>query len=800
MCLTVVTLFSFCPSWPAGAAFHPWRAFVLAAGVALASRAGASEPVRFHDVKGWRGAVVASAQPTAEALALIRSTLGAKGVATTLDYRITYIADFVLDTYESEPSVWKGKATSTTYETSYRFTAKGSGGAQEAVFGGGGPLEYNLDGAAELQFHRDKGWSVQLPTGQITVPYREQWTSPQGKTFRNASNGTCHNNLHATQTHPYPARGYVLFASGESEHSFGGASGTLHASPSVKWEYTIYLEPTSFEELKLEIEDTEAYRQWRPDAKLDGGTGTPLDLKATLVTAAGGQPKVRVESFVWELKDTSTVDGIAMNFPAAPDSVEFDLELEATGPMSVLASSNQRLTRAIRDGFTDTVRVVPRDWGAWAVLHVTATLADGRQVRGKLKGSPEQGVRLPKRKADSKIADVWKSRNVAGADTLDDEDDPVGDGSKGDGFTLYEEYRGFVVDGQRVEGDPKAKDFFIYNLIGADAEPGIALFESLSGFRVHARLRENEFRLADRVMNANRADAHVVDQHGVVINVADSAAQLAGQPADTFGAMTYSIDGYPKGQGFRPAAVRIVGILPRGHAESLFSRPGNLGPSDAIFTFDRAIAHELMHTVGVEEHGSGDGQASFTFIAPEDSNNTSGRPYFALDGAYGKPVELRNERGHDVAASVYPRFLAEVNRWKRDLRAAYVGQPGDAGYPRLSEEMFTRVACAFVRDAFTLQGTVGAERGEHAGHQDCIMRYHFARFYPFTGRRDAFYLIEPGAEKIGLELCRSAAGTGVNGPNWSPQSRHGSAAAGNCAAQICPNDAVPPRAAGKGPP
>jgi len=787
---------SLCPTRYAGSALRPWRAFVLAACAGLASSSGASEPVRFHDVKGWRGTVVASAQPTAEALGLIRSTLGAKGVATTLDYRITYIADFVLDTYDSEPSVWKGKATSTSFETSYRFTAKWSGGSQEAVFSGAGPLQSSGAGAAELQFHRDKGWSVKLPTGRITVPYREQWTSPEGKTFRNARDGTAHNNLHATKIHPYPARGYVLFATGESDHSFGGASGAWSASPAVKWEYTIYLEPTSFEELKLELEETEAYRQWRPDAKLDGGAGTPLELEAKLVTASGGRPKVAVESFVWELKDTSTVDGIAMNFPAVSDSVEYDLEFEATGPLAVLSSSNQRLTRAIRDGFTDTARVVPRDWGAWSVLHVTAMLADGRQVRGKLKGQKEHGVRLPKRKPDSKIADVWKAKNVTGADTLDDEGDPVGDGNKGDGFTLYEEYRGFVVDGRHVDGDPKAKDFFIYNLIGADAEPGIALFESLSGFRVHARLRENEFRLADRVMNANHTDAHVVDQHGVVINVAESAAQLAGGPADTFGAMTYSIDGYPKGRGFRPAAVRIVGLLPRGHAESLFSSPGNLGASDAIFTFDRAIAHELMHTVGVEEHGSGDGQASFHFVAPEDANNTVGRPYFALAGALGKPVELRNEQGHDVAASVYPRFMAEVNRWKNGFRLAYVGTPGAAGYPRLTEEVFTRLACAYVRDGFMLEGTVGAERGEHSGHQDCIMRYHFARFYPFTGRRDAFYLIAPGAERIGLELCRSAAGTGVNGPNWSPQSRHGSATAGNCAAQICPNDAVPPRPAG----
>ena len=759
------------------------------------SRLSASEPERFHDVKGWRGSVVATAKPTPAAMEMIQSKLGQAGVKTTLDYSLTFIAEFLLDTYESEPSVWKGKATSTSYETAYRFTAKGSGGSQEAIFTGSGPLAFNWDGVAELQFHRDRGWSVKLPTGRIAAAYREQWTAPKGPTFRNASTGTAFSSLHATKTHPYPKSGYLLFASGEIEHEFPGPSGQWNATPAVLWDYTIYLEPTSLEELRLEIDDTETYRQWRPDAQLDGGPGTPLELKATLVTASGGQPKVRVESFVWELKDTSTVDGIAMNYPAIAGDFAFDLELEATGPISVLDASNQKLTRAVREGFSDTARIVPRDWGAWATLQVTAKLADGRQVKARLKGQKEIGLRLPKRKPDSKIADAWKAKNMSGADSLDDENEPVGDGNKGDGFTLYEEYRGFVVDGQHSGGDPKAKDFFIYNLIGADAEPGISLFESLTGFRVHSRLRENEFRLTDRVMNAHYTDAHVVDQHGVVLNVADNAAQLAGKPADVFGAMTYSVDGYPSGQGFRPAAVRIVGILPRGHAESLFTTPGNLAASDAIFTFDRAIAHELMHTVGVEEHGSGDGQAQFTFVAPEDGYNTVGRPYFALDGMLTKPTELRNEQGHDLAASVYPRFMQEVARWKNDFRYMYLGQPGDADYPRLTDEVYTRIACAFLRDSFILRGVVGAERGAHSGHQDCIMRYHFARFYPFTGRRDAFYLITPGTERIGLELCRSPAGTGVNASSWSPQSRHGNAAdgAGNCAALICPNDAVPPR-------
>lgn len=763
---------------------------LLAGGLALR----AQEPARFHDVKGWRGSFVASAKPSPTVMAQLDPNFRSKSVRTRFEYSIISTADFVLEEYESEPSVWKGRATSTYYETSYVFRASSSGGTQETAFSGSGPLTYSAGGAVELQFHRNNGWSVKLPAGALTVDLREHWTSSDGKRFPNAKSGSS-STMSSTRFHPYPEKGYILFASGERTDNYPGVRSLWGISPAVVWEYHIYLEPTSMEELSLEIEETEAYRKWRPDAALDGGPGTPLEIKATLRTAMGGTPKVPIRTFEWELKDTSMVSGIAMNYPAMADDLAYDLELEATGPMSEVRSAKQAMTSVVRSGWSDTVRVVPRDWGGWGSLEVTAHLTDGRQVRGKVKGKKQNGIVLPKRAPNSHIADVWKEKNTSGPDTLDDEADPVGDGNKGDGFSLYEEYRGFIVDGAHVEGDPKAKDFFVRNLIGGDAEPGISLFEALSGFRVHHRLRDTEFRSGDRVMNACNEESHLVDQHGVLLSAAENAAQLAGKPVAIFGAMTYSIDGYPSGKAFRPGSVKIVGILPRGHSESLFSIPGNLPASDAIKTFDRAIAHELMHTVGVVEHGSGDGTAEFNFVAPEDEANIAGRPYFAMDGKLDTPVPLMNELGHDIAAALYPKFVPDLVRWKEKWRWLYVGLPDDPRYPMMNEARYTALACKYLRGSYTLSGDVGAERGEHSGNQDCIMRYHSARFYPVTGRRDAFYLIEPGAERIGFDLCRSAEGTGVNAPGRSPQSRHGLAAkgAGNCAAQICPNDAVPVR-------
>src|SRR5207253_1472409 len=116
------------------------------------------------------------------------------------------------------------------------------------------------------------------------------------------------------------------------------------------------------------------------------------------------------------------------------------------------------------------------------------------------------------------IAEAWlNDSGLTGNDSDDDENEPVGDGNKGDGLTLYEEYRGFHENGRHMQSDPKKKDYFLLNLIGADAEPGVWLFAELSGLEVHKDLQRDEL-ADDRLINANTDQgAHSVGQHGVIM-------------------------------------------------------------------------------------------------------------------------------------------------------------------------------------------------------------------------------------------------------------------------------------------
>src|SRR5262249_29785942 len=141
-------------------------------------------------------------------------------------------------------------------------------------------------------------------------------------------------------------------------------------------------------------------------------------------------------------------------------------DLKVTGDMFAQKSG--------KDLLEATAVVSSFDWGAWGRISVRAYLESGREVIGSLKDDEDMTEPpIPKSREGSWIADAWRNKTGAeGDDDSDDENDPVGDGNKGDGLTLYEEYRGWHEGGRRVNnefdggGDPKKKELFICDLSG----------------------------------------------------------------------------------------------------------------------------------------------------------------------------------------------------------------------------------------------------------------------------------------------------------------------------------------------
>ncbi|MCX6624400.1 MAG: hypothetical protein NTY38_25735 [Acidobacteria bacterium] len=392
----------------------------------------------------------------------------------------------------------------------------------------------------------------------------------------------------------------------------------------IEYRLTYSLVPDTPETLTLEIDNSKAYQAWRPGATTDGGPGDSLTVTANVVSSTGKPPLTPVGRFSWELIKTSKEKGVALNFPVNASDTRFDMDLDAQGKSFTLSDDKQRLEREVVEGFSDSIQVLPFDWGGWSELKVTAVLIDGRRLVGKLKGAGEENARLPKRAANSFIADQWKAdHKVSGADRSDDESDPVGDGTPGDGLTLYEEYRGFYQAGQHIEGDPKKKDFFIRNVPEGATLRGIGRFQAISRLAVHSEFTEDEFPQS-RIMNANRDQGpNVTDQHGVIIEVVEKQtgfAQADGGPAN-------------------PNKITKV---------KLMEDWATLG--DGYLA--TIVAHELLHCVNVWHHGDGDYEAYWRLNASDELVEVRS------GGAYeGTPIRVLTEAGLDV-----------TERWKAITR------------------------------------------------------------------------------------------------------------------------------------
>lgn len=284
---------------------------------------------------------------------------------------------------------------------------------------------------------------------------------------------------------------------------------------------------------------------------------------------------------------------------------------------------------------------------------------------------------------------------------------------------------------------------------------GLWLFTDITGLEVHKDLTEAEFSPQDRLINGNfDKGPRRKDQHGVFM-ITDEAVD---------GAVTNFTQ---SGVAGRPGTTTGVRIQPRDLSGKSLSSPYNLRSIDQTLSYDVAIAHELLHSIGVDHHGPQDKSEEFELVHVDDPANTQGRPYFLLKGSQ---VELIDEKtGQDRAALFDQTYEAIKQTFAGDPQAWAFIQPLMKNYPF----------------------KIGEKGYEHSGDDSCVMRYFFASIYLADGMPNRYYWVPPGTEPLGFSICDVAKGTGVNGPR-TPQPRYGDANLGKCRSQMCPNDAVPP--------
>ena len=331
-------------------------------------------------------------------------------------------------------------------------------------------------------------------------------------------------------------------------------------------------------------------RDWIPKGGWNEDTpGDQLKFEGKVQEKKGskgnGSGKVKVEFVLSSSKEP----GIAMNFPpkasvSKPSRPDLRILKEGTSSAFKIkeelgeegAEAQYKAEGEFKVGESFTLVVGSFDYGAYGTLNVSS------DVRVRIEGYPDTtSLKLPKDDNNNHIADQWEEENgVKDAAADSDEDSiPTGDGTKGDGLSVYEEYRGFIV---LIQGKPAhrrthplLKNLFVDGE-GGTFRPGIERFRHASRLAVHEIDSTLDLMDEARIVNFNHKTAHRVDQH----------------------------------------ALKIISVrLDDAGGRSLIGPPVFVYSHVQISTNDPfVVAHELGHAVGMPHHGSGDykcGQVSF---------------------------------------------------------------------------------------------------------------------------------------------------------------------------------------------
>lgn len=384
----------------------------------------------------------------------------------------------------------------------------------------------------------------------------------------------------------------------------------------------------------LDAENAVPYAQWFPkpyvaDANLAKILGVaPHDESLALtvhvrVKTAEGQPVKKVFMDL-RLKDLSKNKGYAANYPLKAEQVvglRFLPDQPGLDDVSNGDTSAPHLRTHERVSEL-TVKVVANEPGAFGNLEVVSEDLDGTAALYKPTG--ENYLRVPKDDNGNKVADGWEQAQGVRPNlpaTWDEDESPQGQRRNGDGYTLYEEYRGFVVlkdqgssELTHLRTDWNSKDIFIWDkdgIIKTYYEPHNAEAARLVLHYVDGGLMK-QAQNADpdhRWMNFNTdPQLRYARQYGVIALIDNALTDKKGQPIDGGASPWGGVNNnatyfqamrsfYEIRVNFKNSASKFTGL---GSPEFGFT-PKEV---DAVILGERydLVIHEFGHQIGIRHH------------------------------------------------------------------------------------------------------------------------------------------------------------------------------------------------------
>jgi hypothetical protein len=213
-------------------------------------------------------------------------------------------------------------------------------------------------------------------------------------------------------------------------------------------------------ELVLSVAD---YAKWIPEGPTPsspaGAPGNTATITAKLRRKDGGPLERGALNIRFQTVQNSAEPGACLNFPvdAKPDPKDFDLRFVKGGDAVPIGNDGQEAETPMGNWEQATATLGSFDWGAYGSITAIAYVPDYGDVLATVEGTGKSSLLMPKRADDSNIADAWKEQlGITGMSDTDDVEKSPGNTNDGDGFTLYEEYRGLIAREKHSRRDAEA--------------------------------------------------------------------------------------------------------------------------------------------------------------------------------------------------------------------------------------------------------------------------------------------------------------------------------------------------------
>jgi hypothetical protein len=409
------------------------------------------------------------------------------------------------------------------------------------------------------------------------------------------------------------------------------------------------------EDSEAEIIPPSEYASWVPEASRDmekpedqEKPGNTIKVKARVHKK--GDPKTpfyKKARFKFQLINVSKEQGVCLNWPRAYFAThDYDLKIEPKSNDLLKVAGDGQSAESAAGQNESSVTITSYDWGAHGKLKVTVVFDDGSGDTAHVLGDQsKQALTIPKDDNGNHIADFWEKHYIGGSSEAKADDDlvPIGNTDKGDGLSLYEEYRGFRVQRKHIRTSPIEKDLFVRdnNDLGLD-------YFAQSGLIVHL-IEDYEYDLDGShsssatnpwLINCNRSSATTCGQQHVLIMWNEAMPGLYGL-ADGTG------PGTPKTT--KAAKIDVASCLER-----------------SVQKLQATIAHELSHGCNVWHHGEDDYRVSEVEILKPNgtwAKYTSDEPWIiSVQGGQESGVEECIMR-YDLAS--YYETPTGSCRWKK---------------------------------------------------------------------------------------------------------------------------------------